>query len=306
VDLGQSSPTGVLRALAVSSQGQVFVAARPGVLRSRKQLAFDRVGEDLDVAGVAIDLQDHVYAAIEPYEKSPSPLRVSLDGGDTWTATDVPAGRSVRWIAADPTAAGRVYVIGENDVGQARLFRSDDGGASFRAVSDWGGVLAVDGAGAIYLSRGDGIWRSDDEGVTFSVRSAELAGPSLSPRFLLTDPTNLGHLILGTQEGLFTSLDAGATWLRTDPATTASRCSVIYQNAARVPGSPDEIYMAVNAAGVYYSADNGVSWVARNQGLSGDCPSPFGIGVAATSDGPVVYTTVLGEGPDSVFAFLAK
>lgn len=86
---------------------------------------------------------------------------------------------------------------------------------------------------------------------------------------------------------------------------TTSGCSVIYQNAARVPGSPSEIYMAVNAAGVYYSADNGVTWEATNLGLAGDCFTPFGIGVVSTPE-VVVYTTASVPGGDSVFALLAK
>jgi len=122
---------------------------------------------------------------------------------------------------------------------------------------------------------------------------------------LLTDPGKVGHLILGTQDGLYTTSDGGATWSRTDPGVTASMCSVIYQNAVRVPGAPNEIYMAVNAAGMYYSADNGVTWEARNQGLSGDCLTPFGIGVVTGTD-VVVYATMLGSGRDSIFAFLAK
>jgi photosystem II stability/assembly factor-like uncharacterized protein len=254
----------------------------------------------MDVALVTVDLQDHLYASIESYEKSPTPLRISLDGGDSWTATTVPAGLDVRWLAPDPTASGRVYAIGQGDVGDGHFFRSDDGGVTFTLVSDWGGVLAVDGDGSIYLSRGDGIWRSEDRGATFLLRSPDPSG-SIAPRFFLTDPARVGHFILGTQEGLYASNDGGATWSRTDPATTTSNCSVIYQNAARVPGSPDEIYMAVNAAGIYYSADNGVTWVARNQGLSGDCPTPFGIGVVAEPD-VVVYATM----NSSIFAFLAE
>ncbi len=305
VDLEQTGADGVLRNLAVSSEGRVFVASRPRVLRSRSQLTFEEVGERQDVALVAVDLQDHVYAATELYVQSPTLMHTSFDGGNTWTATAVPAGFTANAIAADPTATGRVYLVASNNVGDGGLFCSDDGGASFTKTSSLGGVLAVDGDGTIYLARYNGIWRSVDQGATFLLHSAEPAGDNLSPRFLLTDPGKLGHLILGTQDGLYTTSDGGATWSRTDPGVTASLCSVIYQNAARVPGAPNEIYMAVNAAGIYYSADNGVTWEARNQGLSGDCLTPFGIGVVAGTD-VVVYATMLGTGRDSIFAFLAQ
>ncbi|MBN2575663.1 MAG: hypothetical protein JXP73_13945 [Deltaproteobacteria bacterium] len=305
VDLQQTDSHAVLRNLAASSDGRVFVATRPGVLRSRDRLGFERLGEGWDVALVAVDRQDHVYAAVEQYEQSPEPLRISFDGGDTWAAGTVPAGITVKGIVADPSASGRVYLVGDDSVGQGNLYRSDDGGANFARISDWGGVLAVDGDGAIYLARYDGLWRSDDQGVTFLLQSAEPAGANLSPRFVLTDPGNAGHLIVGTQDGLYTTTDGGATWSRTDPGVTSSSCSVIYQNAARVPGSPSEIYMAVNAAGIYHSADNGLTWEAKNNGLTGECINPLGIGVVAGTD-VVVYATILGTGRDAIFAFLAE
>jgi photosystem II stability/assembly factor-like uncharacterized protein len=208
-------------------------------------------------------------------------------------------------IAADPTAPGRVYLAGGGSQGDGGLYRSDDGGAHFARVAALGGTPAVSSDGTVYLARSDGVWRSDDQGATLLLRSTEPAGANLSPRFLLTDPENPGHLILGTQDGLYTTWDGGASWSRSDPGVTASTCSIIYQSATRVPGSPNEIYMAVNAAGIYYSADSGATWQARNQGLPGDCFTPFGIGVVRSPE-VVAYITHSAAGGDSVFAYLAR
>lgn len=202
---------GVLRNLAVSSDGRVFVASHPGVLRSRNQVSFEAVGERLDVFRVAVDFQDHVYAAVEEFVRSPTPLRISGDGGDTWTAAAVPAGIAVQGIAADPTMPGRVYFYAGGAEDVMGFYRSDNGGASFTKVSTKGGVPAVNGDGTVYLARYDGLWRSDDLGVTFVLHSAEPAGDNLDPRFLLTDPGDIRHLIIGSQDGLYTTIDGGAT-----------------------------------------------------------------------------------------------
>jgi hypothetical protein len=301
VDLEQN---GVHRNIAVSSGGTVFVASRPAVLRSRDRLTFEEVGERLDIAHVAVDFQDHLYAGIESYEASPTPLRVSFDGGDSWSAAAVPAGINATAIAADPTMPGRVYLFAGGDPTVSGLYRSDDGGSSFARTADTGGILAVGADGTVFLARYNGFWRSGDQGVSF-VNTGGLADPNLSPRFVLTDPGDAGHLIVGTQNGLHTSANGGTTWTRTDPGVTTSLCSVIYQDAVRVPGSPNEIYMAVNAAGILYSPDNGVTWEARNQGLSADCISPHGIGVVSSPQ-IVVYITATVQGGDSIFAYLTE
>jgi hypothetical protein len=305
VDLEETGSGGILRNIAVSSTGRVYVASRPRVLRSTGPLSFEEVGEGQDISLVAVDLQDHVYAATELYSKSSVLLHTSFDGGDTWSATGVPSGFAASAIAGDPTVTSRVYMVASNNVGDGGLFRSDDSGVTFVQVSTLGGALAVDGDGSVYLARSSGIWRSVDLGGTFLLHSAEPAGDNLAPRFLLTDPGQSGHLILGTQDGLYTSSAGGTVWSRSDPGVTNSGCTVIYQNAARVPGSPNEIYMAVNAAGIYHSADNGATWQARNQGLGSGCLTPLGIGVVAGTD-TVVYTTILGPSPNTIFAYLAE
>jgi photosystem II stability/assembly factor-like uncharacterized protein len=132
---------------------------------------------------------------------------------DNWTPMDGPGNRAI--------VGGEVY-------------RSDDGGASWRKVNDDDtyGVFGIFGwkfadvrvspidANEIYIL-GNRMFRSSDGGRTFTrigetirrVNATAGEAMHLDHHELVIDPANPARLILGNDGGVFISHDRGATWL---------------------------------------------------------------------------------------------
>jgi photosystem II stability/assembly factor-like uncharacterized protein len=119
-------------------------------------------GLPYDFAGpLAVDPLDPnvVYVGVGTFTNRELFLWKSVDGGATWTPTGAPRGR-VHDIVVPPIP-GRVYAaIGS----QARVFRSDDGGATWRRWNE--GLpnriqdLAIDPAdpSRLYAATSRGVW----------------------------------------------------------------------------------------------------------------------------------------------------
>jgi hypothetical protein len=97
-----------------------------------------------------------------------------------------------------------------------RVFRSTDGGATWRPLVPDGGVLAVDPtrSGRLYVTRATGLARSDDGGLTFRMISSFAGnGSGQDVRALLVDPATPTTLYAAVfRQGVFRSTDSGVTW----------------------------------------------------------------------------------------------
>lgn len=93
---------------------------------------------------------------------------------------------------------------------------------------------------------GDHVWRSTDGGATWAPRSGNL--PDMPVHSLAVDPTRRERLYLGTDLGVFVSLDAGATWAVENtgfaPAVTET---VLVANGSRGPA----VYAFTHGRGVW-------------------------------------------------------
>ncbi|MCZ6832749.1 MAG: hypothetical protein O7F11_03295 [Acidobacteria bacterium] len=111
-------------------------------------------------------------------------LHVTRDGGDNWTSVEsrlrgVPAGTWIPHIAASPFAAGTAFIV------------LDD-----HRRSSWKPY----------------VYRTDDFGRTWqSLGGKDIQGYCLT---IEQDPVEPDLLYLGTEFGLFISMDAGATWMK--------------------------------------------------------------------------------------------
>jgi len=169
---------------------QIFYCAGNVVFRSVKQ------GADLKVISPEITRTKRGSAtAIEESPKSPDVLwvgaddgavHVTKDGGTTWTnltdkfaAAGLPGPRWVSSIEPSRSVAGRCYVVFD-------AHRSDDDNPYVFATEDFGQT-----------------WRS---------LRANL--PIGSTRVLREDMTNPNLLYLGTEFGLYGSIDAGNSWIK--------------------------------------------------------------------------------------------
>ncbi len=147
-------------------------------------------------------------------------------------------------------------------------------------------VIGDPATGTIYATGGNewfggAVWRSDDDGVTWSHSSQGLnyaegeepvkAGWSLSP--------GGDWLYAGVEPaGLFRSGDGGVTWehvsgLRehpTRPQWMPGGGGLILHTIVRHPDNPQEMWVGMSAVGVFHTADGGNTWTPRNRGTRND------------------------------------
>lgn len=140
----------------------------------------------------------------------------SADNGQTWAplAADGLTVRGATIALAPGTNAQRVYAIGGGR-GGGGLFRSDDGGATFRLMtsrlSTAGGHLYVHPTNPdILYTMGTSVYRSVDGGRTVEAIKGAPGGDD--PHSMWIDPTNPNRMFMGADQGPAITLDAGKTW----------------------------------------------------------------------------------------------
>jgi photosystem II stability/assembly factor-like uncharacterized protein len=200
-----------------------------------------------------------LFAALNEYARLPwdevsggpdSGIYKTTDGGNTWTEIThnpgLPAGiigKTV--IAISPARPSRVYALIEADEGA--LFRSDDSGATWRAVStdrDLRRVpmmyfeFAADTADpdTVY-ALGMTLYKSTDGGVTFKAQPMRHS----DHHTLWIDPKNAKRMIDGGDGGATITLDGGLSWSRSDNQPTSELFSLAVDNQ-----DPYWVYAAQN------------------------------------------------------------
>jgi photosystem II stability/assembly factor-like uncharacterized protein len=190
----------------------------------------------------------------------------STDGGNSWTSSNkgivpkkayIASPPSVRDIAIDPSNHSNLYVATAEGV-----FRSTDGGANWA----WsGGDLPKTGYSTILISPDnprvlfalsslDGVFKSEDEGVTWE--SLGLKDERIS--VLAMSPADTGT-IYAAGEGIFGSTDGGKTWA---DLNLKNRSGLIpWVNDIEISSqNPSAVYLATNI-GVFRSDNGGQDWI---------------------------------------------
>jgi photosystem II stability/assembly factor-like uncharacterized protein len=215
-------------------------------------------------------------------------IHKSTDGGLTWQWLDLasPSGRRyVTLFAPDPTNSNVLYA----GVGSESLYKSTDGGDTWQAINN--GLLSSPDSTEILVSElvvdpqtpttlyvavyNRGLYKSTDGGASWSHSSAGLPSgvlfqePSATPGSIVIDPQTPSTLyLIMPWEGVFKSVDAGATWqtanngLPTRPATDPADEDGQIVEASWVildPQTPTTLY-ASTSRGLYKSVDGAASW----------------------------------------------
>jgi Transmembrane protein 131-like N-terminal len=246
-------------------------------------------------------------------------------------------------IAVDPQSSD--IFVGAAGGG---VWRSSNGGNSFVPIFDSQptqmiGAIAIDSTTAphstVYVGTGEGneagdsyygqgIFKSTDLGATWSrlaglnfngMGIAALAvDTSHSPRHLfaaLTNAVGAGRgdpdILMGNsgQQGLWSSLDGGATWSHTG----AFNCSNCPANAVVIdPNDQNSIWAAIEWDDVYHSTDGGLTWTPACFTNNNPCSVPSGYGqlgrdsIAIAAAAPGTVYVMVGDVDGVEYAGLVK
>lgn len=245
----------------------------------------------------------------------------STDRGQSWTPL---LDGQISAIAIDPRDADRL-VVGSQP---AALWRSDDGGASWRELPPPGtpeeraawhlpgptpletaplsrvSAIVHDPAAPGTLYAGieiGGVYHSDDIGETWRARHAGL--PSLAIHQLAPHPLEPETLFAATETGVYRSVDGGETWaeLPLDAGARYTRALLALPPAHRddrftllaAPAEVDPWGWAEEEDGarcrLFRSVDDGASWEPVTAGLPDYFAGPVSALIADPDDADTLY-----------------
>ena len=155
--------------------------------------------------------------------KKPPLAFKSTDEGTTWTELKIPPfeGR-VAVAVAMHTSGQRMYIIGNNIEHGSGLYRSDDGGATWKHMagndtrisngqgSYSSGVFVDSQNPDILYTMSTAMYRSADGGLTFEPFKGAPGGEDYHKLWI--DPTNSRRMLVGSDQGASVTLDDGKTW----------------------------------------------------------------------------------------------
>jgi photosystem II stability/assembly factor-like uncharacterized protein len=156
-------------------------------------------------------------------KKKPPLVFKSTDEGKTWTEIKIPPfpGRVALAIAMHSNGK-RMYIVGNNIEKGSGLYRSDDGGATWRHMagkdlrisngqgSYSSGVFVDSQNPDIVYTMSTAMYRSTDGGDTFEPFKGAPGGEDYHKLWI--DPTNGTRMVVGSDQGASVTLDDGRTW----------------------------------------------------------------------------------------------
>lgn len=256
-------------------------------------------------SGVLLDSNASTAAVVNTWTNiGPTKANYANNGG-TLNVTD--SGR-VNAIVTDPANPSTIYVAFSG----GGVWKSINGGAFWQAKTDSLGSLSVGAlemdpanASILYLGLGDpfdgtgiGLVKSTDGGDTWS--SPVFLGASTVIADIQVSPINSNIILVATNQGLFRSSNAGATFAPVSIATGAAGAPQVWSIASG-GGSNFELSLeaspgsATSDGQIWHSADGGATWT-RASGVT----STGGINRislnSAPSDPTVMYAMAAAPG----------
>ena len=260
-----------------TDQGQTFGSAGAGLHAGAR------------VRRVAGPGADRVWALVDGTEAAPQSAATTLyrkDGAGPWTRAaaagiDPAPGGPLADIAAHPGFPDRLWAVDG-----ARLYVSDDGGATFRVLAS-GAVLygpvglggprglfadPADAAHLVLSTRDDGLMESTDSGATWQQRVPD--GVTL--------PLAVHDVVFGAGELLVATGGAGVQRYAQGAWDARGACLLdrVVLALARAPDAPEQV-VAGSAAGLSVSADGAARFEPGGAGLDGVLGRVFVTGAGA-------------------------
>src|ERR1051325_10417180 len=171
--------------------------------------------------------------------------------------------KNVESIAIDPVNPNVIYA------GTWHLpWKTEDGGKTWHSIKkgviDDSDVFSIvidrEQPANVFISACSGIYRSDSAGELFrKIQGIPYSAPRT--RMLQMDPQDHNIVYAGTTEGLWKTIDGGATWKH----MTGS--NIIINDVLIDPRQPSRVLLATDRSGVLASDDGGVTFTALNRGF---------------------------------------
>jgi photosystem II stability/assembly factor-like uncharacterized protein len=191
----------------------------------------------------------------------------SLNGGRDFGRISPPNHaeiKNVESIAIDPVNPDVIYA------GTWHLpWKTEDGGKTWHSIkkgviddSDVFSIVIDPSQPAnLFISACSGIYRSDSAGELFR-KIQGIPYSARRTRMLRMDPADHNTVYAGTTEGLWKTIDAGATWKH----MTSS--NIIINDVLIDSRQPARVLLATDRGGVLASDDGGVTFTASNRGFT--------------------------------------
>ncbi len=166
----------------------------------------------------------------------------STDGGDTWhqLGGGLPGGAGVGriGIAVAPSDPQRVYAQVDAKQGEGGVYRSDDGGATWKLMSGqdriwhrgwYFGSVTVDPrhADVVYVMN-TSVYRSEDGGATWTAFKGAPGGDDYHQLWI--NPDNDRRMILASDQGAIVTVDGGRSWSSWNNQPTGQFYHVVTDN----------------------------------------------------------------------------
>lgn len=184
-----------------------------------------------------------------------------------------PTDSSSQTLVAGIARTSSLLSIGGDALG---MLRTTDGGSSWELLNPGGNldgrqIAGVAGRGSILVAAtGDGVFRSDNTGVSFvQVSGAGGSGlPSGLTSDLTADPTSASRLytpvLTGAALGIYRSDDSGATWVKVSDAAIDASLGAGSPKTEMAVGASGQVFVAIVDAGrladVFRSSDGQTAW----------------------------------------------
>ena len=239
-------------------------------------MLFEPDGDPLGFGDLAFDPKTPSTLYLVAFGGFSSYLYKSVDAGAAWQQISDLSSTSIQSIAIDPAHPSTLYGV---EVLGKRIYRSDDGGSSWNALSSSEGFypaqVTVTGTGVYAYGDEQGppyrnaLRRSTDGGTTWTtlleltLHFARVSALAEDPR----DPQRLWTAFVQSGDpgpdggGVYRSTDGGAHWSlsRMPGNRPVFALAVDPRNSNRV--------WAASAGAVFLSEDGGATWVSFSEGL---------------------------------------